>query len=238
MADKNFTQQDFEKVLANFMKSQPDMVYLLNTAGVYTPTNTPINDVQISFLRAIKNSSRFRQSVADYMGKAINQGTLNFAGADDAYLNDIGSAIGVTTINPNYASQNLGKTDTSGSAPASSGSSNSSSSGSGGGFFSTVFSGQNVSNLLNTGLTALSTSLTAKANQGTEERALQSQQLSIQQLQAQQQLAEAQAAAASAQKKGMPGWGWVLIGVGALAMVTIITVVIVKKGRARRAANG
>lgn len=226
---KDFSQQDFEKLLAEFMRSQPDMVYLLNNSGVYVPKDTPMKDVQISFLRAIKDSTRFRESVADYMARSIAQNKLSFAGAADAYLNfDIASATGSTTINPNY---------TTGGTSTGTPSSSSSSSSSGGGFWSTLFSGQNVSNLLNTGLTAVSTSLTSKANKESEQRALESQRLQIEALQAQQQLAATQGAAAAQQKKGMPGWGWALIGVGVLATITIITVVIVKKGRARRSAN-
>lgn len=224
---KEFSQKDFEKILAEFMRSQPDMVYLLNNSGIYVPKDTPIKDVQISFLRAIKDSTRFRQSVADYMANSISKNKLSFAGADDAYLNfDIASATGSTTINPNYATTGTTSTGTS-----------TSSSSSGGGWLSSVFSGQNVSNILNTGLGALSTSLTSKANKESEQRALESQRLQIEALQAQQQLAATQGAAAAQTKKGMPGWGWALIGIGVLATITIITVVIVKKGRARRAAN-
>lgn len=231
---KEFSQNDFEKLLANFMSSQPDMVYLLNMSGLYVPKDTPIKDVQLKFLKAIKDSTRFRQSVADYMAKSMSENKLSFAGADDSYLNDIGNTLGITTINPNYAS---GTFSSSGTTPATNQSTPSNSSGGGTGFWSTVFSGQNVSNILNTGLTALSTSLTSKANQSSEQNALAAKQLDIQNLQAQQQLAATQAAANAAKSKGMPGWGWALIGVGALAMITIITVVIVKKGRARRAAK-
>lgn len=228
---KDFSQQDFEKLLANFMRSQPDMVYLLNTSGVYIPKDTPMKDVQISFLKTIKDSTRFRQSVADYMARSISERKLSFAGADDAYLNDIGDLLGVNKIDPGYSTSTASQA----TGTASSGSTSSTKSGTS--WFGQVFSGENVGNILNTGLTALSTSLTSKANKDTEQRALESQRLQIEALQAQQQLAATQGAAAAQQKTGMPGWGWALIGVGALAMITIVTVVIVKKGRARRAAK-
>lgn len=230
---KEFSQQDFEKLLAEFMRSQPDMVYLLNTSGLYVPKDTPIKDVQIKFLKAIKDSTQFRQSVADYMARSISENRLSFAGADESYLNDIGDILGVNKINPDYAS---GTASTAGTSSLTTSSGSTSSSG-GTGFWGTVFSGQNISNILNTGLTAVSTSMTAKANKDTEQRALESQRLQIEALQAQQQLAATQGAAAAQKSKGMPGWGWALIGVGALAMITIVTVVIVKKGRARRAAK-
>lgn len=230
-----FSQQDFDKLLANFMSSQPDMVYLLNMSGLYVPKDTPMKDVQIKFLKAIKDSTRFRQSVADYMTKSISENKLSFAGADNVYLNDIGDSLGIKTIDTNYASGTAAKASSGTSSNTTT--SDSSSSSGGGGWFSSVFSSQNVSNILNTGLTALSTSLTSKANQTSEQNALAAKQLDIQNLQAQQQLAATQAAANAAKSKGMPGWGWALIGIGALATITIITVVIVKKGRARRAAK-
>lgn len=243
MPTPNISQKDFDNILARFMTRQPDMILLLNTNGYYMPKDSALDKVQYQFLKAIKDSGNFRVSLADYMTKAVGTGSLNFAGADDVYLNDIGSLLGISTINPNYTAGTVATTTTTtGSTPpitptTTTGSVPGGGTSSGGGtsWFGEVFNSGTVNNLLNTGLSALSTSLTSKANQKSEQNAIAAKQLDIQAIQEQQRLAELQAQAKQSETKGMPGWGWALIGLGAVTAVTIITVVIIKFGRKRAA---
>lgn len=224
MPNTNFSQAGFDQVLARFMKNQTDMVYLLNTNGYVTPSNISLKDVQLKFLSIIKDNPRFRQSVAAYMTEKVMNGNLDFVNNNE-YLNDSGpdiaTATGSTTVKPQTVQTGSGTTSGSSS----------------GSWLGNVFNSSTVNNLLNTGLSALSTSLTAKANQTTNQQALESQQLQIQQLQAQQQLAATQAAANAAQKKGIPGWGWTLILLGVIGIAGTIAIIVVKKRRARRAAK-
>lgn len=233
MANEN----NMNHLIALYLKNRKkEVIKLLSVNGISLPPLASDKAVAIAFLKANKDNETFRnqasqllsmyvQSMPDNTIKTYVTGKKyhNTIGVDEEYIDPTQPWLGTIPIN----------TGSSG-ATTNTASSNSGSSSSGGGFWSSlknVFTPDVLATGIKTGLNALNTSITSKANQTSEQNALEAQQKQLELLQAQIQLKQTPSASSP-----FPTWLKVTLGIaGAGVMVTVIVVLIRKKGKAKAA---
>jgi hypothetical protein len=205
MADEKMPKGRMDELVAYVITNRVDDVrQLLTRNGFADAPALATEDVQVAFLKAIKDSASFRDDVSEYLSALVQdmssenasfvqQPNLNLFGADDISTMNTTAGAGSTTPTTTTTQKSS--------------------------FWSTlggVASKENLSKLFNTGLDTLSTKLKNDANKASEERALELERLRLQQLQTQKEITGSGGAPT---KKGMPGWAIGLIVVGGLGLV-------------------
>lgn len=211
-----------DEVVAFAMTKDVEGIRAMLIRNGVNASNYTTQQVQIAFLKAIKDSQSFRDDLSSYMANTVqksfvSQPQLGYVSepvngfVNEPMLNavttlsDISSGIedrpavsSTPSITTSSATSTTTKTsfwDTLGS----------------------LASKDNLQSLFNTGLTATSAALQNKANKDSEERALELERIKLEQIQAQKDL-EAQ----KANSGGMPTWGWVLIILGGVGLLVFV----------------
>lgn len=220
MAKNEIPKKQLDLFIADMLDNHiEDVRQLLNNNGV--PANGLSKaDLQIAFLKAVKDSESFRGEASRYMA-SLAQAKSNFTGVQNKTMLGFGDpddwnvsgGDGVTA----YQAAATGV-----AAPATSTGSTSS-------FWSTlggVANQQNLNNLFGTGLDVLSTKLKSDANKGSEERALELERLRLQQIYA---TGDVQARNAALPNKGLSTGAIIGISLGGVAVIGLIVYLAVKK---------
>jgi hypothetical protein len=218
----NISQKKLDELLGYVVNETPgDVRDLLRQNGYTGVDDLKGNDLSIAFLKAIKDNGVFRNEVADYLTGMVqhetSNGRMNFVSSKSAGSNFNAVTGGMSDFSAYGGSSDASTSSTTTPAPST-----------GGSFWSNLGSSQNINTVLSSGLNVLSTSLVNKSNKASEERALQAKALDL-------QIAQTNAAAktqAASSGKGMPGWGWALIGLAVVGGIVAIVLVKRKKSKA------
>lgn len=215
-----------------FRDSKDQAIALLQRNGVAISNSAPMKAVRLAWLKAIKDSESFRDQAATtlttYVGKFTRPGNVsNFVEGstiNPVYFNDV-TALTPTSVAPLTITA---PTDISGGGSGGGSSSDTStgdsSDSSGGGFWSSlgsIFTPSVIQAGIKTGLQAVSTNMTAQANQTSEKNALQIEQARLAQAQVQQQTA--------ATSHGLSTGAIIGIVAGSLLVITLVIVIVVRK---------
>lgn len=239
MASQTISKKNLDQIMAYVITRRADQLReLLNRNGYASAANLSREDVQRSFLKAIKDSPSFRQDASQFFAEMVvndskdtamafstNKGQWRTIGSNKPKGSKKLNAVGVLNETGDAGEGWTADTSTGTKTPTPT------SSTSGGSFWNTLGSVVNkdtLTSLFNTGLGAVSTSLQAKANKDSEERALELERIRLQQIQAQKDLKEA-AGGDTPKDSGLPGWAVASIVVGGLAIVGTVVYLIAKK---------
>lgn len=184
-----FSQAQLDQILGVVVYDHTDDVkQMLRDNGISLPENVSQNEVAVAFLKGIKDSEPFRNYLSDYLtGMVQYEAEKSFVSQSGQYYNVSRSLDDTQTQNTTAEKQKSA--------------------------FSQLFTGDNLSNLFNTGLTVLSTKLTEKSKAESEKRVLEAKQLELQKA-----AYEAQKAASEA-KKGISTFGVIMIILGVAGLV-------------------
>jgi hypothetical protein len=232
IADADMTRY----LLAHYLKARKsDAVKLLNLNGVNIDNLASLKTVTTAFLKAIYASDSFRrqasQAMSDY---ALTLKKKSFSGrkyhnATDEYGNYYDDGSDPLSGLGYYNSETTSTAPSTTTSGSSSGTSSSSSSSSGGSFWDTlggIFSKDVIQTGIKTGLGALSTSISSNANNTSQQNALAIEQAKLAQIQAAAGLKNSSGGGAN----GGLSTGWkIAIGVGVLAIITTMIILVVRK---------
>lgn len=235
MANQTIPKRELDELVAYVITHRADQLReLLTRNGFVSAQNLSKEDVQRAFLKAVKDSPSFRMDASQFFSTVVQ----NDAGASVGFASQPGSLNWTETHSP-FGSSKFNATG-SGFAPkiitaggmdaaaAAAASTPTPAPVAKSSFWSTLGSVANkdtLTALLNTGLGAVSTSLTAKANKGSEERALELERLRLQQIQAQKDLKATPGSPVS----GMPKWAKVSLVIGGVALVGTVIYLVARK---------
>jgi hypothetical protein len=176
-------QNQMDQLIASALHDHLSEVrQLLSSNGVSGADKMSDRQVRIAFLKAIKDSTSFRDSASRFLSSLVQ---TNFAGSkslnfqDDFNIDDPADPVPGDS-NPIVVTPPK-TTTTSTSTPTASGSTSAS-------FWQTLGNQQNLNKLIGTGLDTMSTVLKNKANQQSEQNALELERLRLEQVYAQQQV--------------------------------------------------
>ena len=216
-----FPQKRMDDVLAYVLGNRiNDVRQLLVNNGVVGAGSFSDQQVRVAFLKAIKDSESFRSNLASYLTSLVQEeSTASFVdqpGMSFVQQPTLDFTMNTSALGSAAAAAASGTTTTATTTPTTTSKTS---------FWSTIgglASKDNLQTIFNTGLNVAATSLTAKANKESEERALQLEAIRLQQIQAQKELA-------ATEKKGLSTGAWIGIVLGIAAIVTVIVIVKKKK---------
>jgi len=200
-----------DRLLSTVLKNHTEEVRaLLINNGITGADGMGKADLQIAFLKAVKDSASFRADASRFLTSLVQAQSANFSGS---YLN-LGIWEGEDDIPAdNNPIPTKAATDTKAKSS----------------FWDSlagVASTDNLNKLFGTGLDTLSNSLKAKANRQSEERALELERLRLEQLNVQKDI---QSGGGILPGSGMSLGAKIAIGVGVAGVVGIIIYLAVKK---------
>ncbi len=213
-----------DEILAEITtKRVGDIRTLLNNNGVNANDYTD-NQVRIAFLKALKDSATFRNNVSAYLADYVqsNHSFVSQPAMQNFMENPQQNFVDQPQLG--FSSTFLASANTSITNAAEEEKEEAKT----GTFWSSLgglASKENLQTLFNTGLNAASAALTSKANQASEERALELERIRLQQLQTQKEMG----LNADGSKKGISALGWVGIALGTGLLITGIVLIVKKK---------
>lgn len=232
MSNQDASRQFAIQGIAHTMRTRRDsIIALLRKHGVIIDQSYDDPAITIAVLKAVGTSPRFRGDLSKLMADAASEGKKSFTGREgffqftgrEGFFGFTGKE-GFFNFGP--TDEELGSTtSTSNYTPASTGSSSTSSATKTNSALSGLLTGNNLSNLFNTGLNVLSTTVSAKSNQKLADTALQIEQAKTMQ---------AAYLAGGGYGSTLPGAGMstgakVAIGVLVLGVLGTVTYFIVRK---------
>jgi len=207
-------QQQVEELLADFLfNNKPKAVELLNLNGVIVSNSTPIEAVQIAFLKAMMDSPNFRNQASAVLYDHLQR---------SSHYNYVDQFYGL------FGTEDIQDSPTTTKSTSTATTSTEKKSGLGG-FLGQIFTPDVIKTGINTGLTILSNKSSQAAADSSQQAALEAQRNQLAIIQAQAEAAKTQP------KKGMSTGAIIGITVGSLAVVGTLIWLVVKMKKRRSA---